>query len=391
MDGPRPACWGAPAGRIIVLPDRPSESMLRATRIASGILLLAAIPASGQAQGGAPAAVPEIRFDATVDFLKLPADTYFGEVAGVAIDARRHLYVFSRTGARSTVHGAAASQLFEFGPDGSFVREIGKNLYGFAFAHTVRIDARGNIWTVDEGTNMVVELSPAGQVLMVLGRRAEAVEAPPPEPAPGTQPRPGWGSFNRPTDIAWDNAGNAFIADGYNNSRVVKVDSRGRWVKTWGERGTGEGQFNILHSIASDANGNVYVADRSNRRIQVFDPDGKFLRQFTIDVPFDRVPNVMLGAMPNAVSNPLTVSGAPWAICITPGRNQVLFSADAVPGRIYKLTLDGRVLGVLGEAGKEPKQFGWVHEIACPSENELYVAELLNWRVQKLTLHPQRR
>jgi hypothetical protein len=366
--------------------------MRHITRIASGILLLAMVPASGQAQGGAPAAVPEIRFDATVDFLKLPADTYFGEVAGVAIDARRHLYDFSRTGARSTVHGAAASQLFEFGPDGSFIREIGKNLYGFAFAHTVRIDARGNIWTVDEGTNMVVELSPAGQVLMVLGRRAEAVEAPPPEPAPGTQPRPGWGSFNRPTDIAWDNAGNAFIADGYNNSRVVKVDARGRWVKTWGERGTGEGQFNILHSIASDANGTVYVADRSNRRIQVFDPDGKFLRQFTIDVPFDRVPNVMLGAMPNAVSNPLTVSGAPWAICITPpGRNQVLFSADAVPGRIYKLTLDGKVLGVLGEAGKESKQFGWIHEIACPSENELYVAELLNWRVQKLTLHPQRR
>jgi DNA-binding beta-propeller fold protein YncE len=211
------------------------------------------------------------------------------------------------------------------------------------------------------------------------------------EPAPGTQPRPGWGSFNRPTDIAWDNAGNAFIADGYNNSRVVKVDPHGRWVKTWGERGTDPGQFNILHSIASDANGNVYVADRTNRRIQVFDADGTFLRQFTIDVPFDKPPNVMLGAMPTAGSNPLSVSGAPWAICITPGPNQVLFSADAVPGRIYKLTLDGKVVGVLGEAGKEPKQFGWIHEIACPSENELYVAELLNWRVQKLTLHPERR
>lgn len=351
-----------------------------------GLSLVATVSTTAHAQGDG--AVREIRFDASVDFLKLPPDTYLGEVAGVAIDARKHLFVFSRTGGRSTVHGAAASQLYEFGPDGDFIREIGKNLYGFAFAHTVRFGPGGTIWTVDEGTNMVVEFSAAGKVLMVLGRRAEAVEAPPAEPAPGTQPLPGWGSFNRPTDIAWDNAGNAFIADGYNNSRVVKVDSHGRWVKTWGERGSDPGQFNILHSIASDANGNVYVADRTNRRIQVFDGDGKLLRQFTIDVPFDRPPNVMLGAIPTAVSNPLVVSGAPWAICITPPPNQVLFSADAVPGRIYKLTLDGKVLGVLGEAGKEPKQFGWIHEIACPSANELYVAELLNWRVQKLTLRP---
>ena len=85
------------------------------------------------------------------------------------------------------------------------------------------------------------------------------------------------------------------------------------------------------------------------------------------------------------------MSGAPWAICITPpGPNQVLYSADAVPGRIYKVSLDGKVLGVLGDAGKQAKEFGWIHEIACPSENELYVAELLNWRVQKLTLHPRK-
>jgi sugar lactone lactonase YvrE len=236
---------------------------------------------------------------------------------------------------------------------------------------------------------MIVEFNPAGRVVMVLGRRAEAVEAPAPEPAPGTQPRPGWGTFNRPTDVAWDHEGNLFVADGYNNSRVVKIDKHGRWLKAWGERGTNPGQFNILHSIASDNAGNIYVGDRTNRRIQVFDHDGTFLRQFTIDVPYDKEPNVMVGAMPTAGSNPLAVSGAPWAICITPGSHQVLYSADAVPGRIYKLSLDGKVLGVLGEAGKEPKQFGWIHEMACPSENELYVAELLNWRVQRLTLAPR--
>jgi DNA-binding beta-propeller fold protein YncE len=330
-------------------------------------------------------AVPEIRFDATADFLKLPADVQFGEVAGVAMDTRRHLYVFTRTGSRSTVRGGVASQLFEFGPQGEFVREIGKNLYGFAFAHTVRVDRAGNLWATDEGTNMIMKFNPAGRVTMVLGRRAEAVEEAPPMPA-GQMPRPGWGSFNRPTDVAWDNAGNVYIADGYNNSRVVKVDANGRWVKTWGDRGAGPGQFNILHSIASDTRGNIYVADRTNRRIQVFDGDGNFQRQFTIDVPFTRDVNVMLGGAPGP--NSLSVSGAPWAICITPPPNQVLYSADAVPGRIYKLSLDGKVLGVLGEAGKQIRQFGWIHEIACPSENELYIAELLNWRVQKLILHP---
>ena len=329
----------------------------------------------------------EIPFDASVDFLKLPAGVYFGEVAGIVTDARKHFYVFSRTGTRSTVHGQSSSQLFEFGPDGTFLREIGKDLYGFAFAHTVRIDREGNLWATDEGTNMIMKFNQSGRVLMVLGRRAEAVEAEPAPPARGERPRPAWGTFNRPTDVAFDLSGNIFVADGYNNSRVVKIDKSGRWVKTWGDYGRDTGQFNILHSIASDAKGNIYVADRTNRRIQVFDPDGKFLRMFTIDVPYTKEVNIMAGAAPGP--NSLAVSGAPWAICITPGPTQYLYSADAVPGRIYKLTLDGKVVGVLGDAGKEIKQFGWIHQIACPSENELYVAELLNWRVQRLVLKPK--
>ena len=350
---------------------------------ASLILFLAAASAASAQQ-----AVPEIRFEGNVDFLQLPQDLYLGEVAGVAVNSRGHVFVFSRTGERSTVHGASASQLFEFDARGKFIREIGKDLYGFAFAHAVRVDRDDNIWATDEGTNMIIKFNPDGRVVMVLGRREEAAEVPPPRPAAAPAPRPGWGSFNRPTDVAWDLAGNAFISDGYGNSRVVKVDKNGRWTKTWGERGTAPGQFNLLHTIATDAGGNVYVGDRSNRRIQVFDGDGGFLRQFTIDVPFTRPPNVMLGSEPGTGGDPLAASGAPWAMCITPGPNQYLYVSDAVPGRIYKLTLDGRVLGAFGEAGKEPKQFGWIHEMACPSENELYVGELLNWRVQKLTLHP---
>ena len=351
-----------------------------------GAVALGSLLAITTSQVHAQAAVPEIRFDANIDPLTLPVGMNFGEVMGVSMNSKRHVFIFSRTGERSTVHGATASQLFEFDATGKYLREIGKDLYGFAFAHTVRVDKDDNIWATDEGSNMIMKFNPAGKITMVLGRREEAVE-PAPVIAPGTQPRPGWGSFNRPADIAWDNDGNIFVADGYGNSRVVKIDKNGKWLKTWGSRGTEPGQFNTLHTIASDAKGNIYIGDRTNRRIQVFDPEGNPVRIVTIDVPFTKEVNVMLGAQPTAGGNALAASGAPWAICITPGPTQYMYVADAVPGRIYKLTLDGKVLGVLGEAGKQAKQFGWIHQIACPSENELWVAEILNWRVQKLTLH----
>ena len=362
----------------------------RLSRLVRGTAVTVAL-SPGAAPGRAlhaQATANEIRFEANASPLTLPPGMHFGEVTGIDLDARRHVYVFTRTGARSAVHDGVASQLFEFGPDGKFIREIGKDLYGFAFAHTVRVDRAGNIWTSDEGTNMVVKFSPAGNVLLVLGRRDEAVEEAAPHVSGTPEPPPRWGGFARPTDVTWDLAGNIFVADGYTNSRVVKVSPEGRWITTWGERGTQPGQFNILHTIASDAKGNIYVGDRTNRRIQVFDPTGKLLRVLTIDVPYTKEPNVLYGAMPRPGANPLAASGAPWAICITPGPTQYLYSADAVPGRIYKLTLDGKVLGVMGEAGKKAGEFGWVHQIACPSENELWVGEILNWRVQKLTLRP---
>jgi hypothetical protein len=163
-------------------------------------------------------------------------------------------------------------------------------------------------------------------------------------------------------------------------------------VKQWGDRGTAQGQFNTPPSIANDAKGNIYVADRGNRRIQVFDPDGTFQREIHIDVPVPPNAQPWMGNTPNAQAG-VNQSGAPWAICITPpaaGGTQYLYSADAFPGRIYKLTLDGKVLGYLGKSGRMPKEFGWIHEMACPNENTVYAAEILNWRVQKLTLHPDK-
>jgi len=333
---------------------------------------------------------PQIRYRSVPDFLKLPPDLYLGEVAGVAVNSKGHVFVFSRGNPTGPAYGAAAAQLLEFGADGKFLREIGHNLYAWSFAHSVKIDKDNNIWVADKGSDMVIKFTPQGRVAMVFGRKQEASDE-------GTEPLrhpkpplpPVDGMFRQVTDMAWDAAGNTYISDGYINSRVAKVDKDGNWIKSWGEPGDGPGQFSTPHSIAVDAQGNVYVADRGNRRIQVFDDEGKFLRQVTIDVPVPPNARPAIGNKPTATTGAMA-PGAPWTVCITPGPHQVLFSSDAYPGRIYKLSLDGKVLGVLGESGKQLKQFGWIHEMACPSETELYVAELLNWRVQKLILEAER-
>ena len=336
-------------------------------------------------------APPSIAFDSVPNPLRLPHNMYFGEASGVAVNSKGHVFVLSRGNTSGPAYAAAAAQLLEFDGKGAFVGEMGKNLYAWSFAHTVKVDREDNIWVTDKGSDMVIKFDPEGRVVMVFGRKQEASDE---DTAPLKHPKPPLpaedGRFRQVTDVAWDKDGNTFISDGYVNSRVAKVDKDGQWLKSWGDRGKGPGQFNTPHSIATDAAGNVYVADRGNHRIQVFDGDGKFLRQFTIDVPVPPDAKPAIGKIPDEamIAGGTFAPGSPWAICITPPPNQVLYSSDAWPGRIYKLTLDGKVLGMLGQSGKQLKQFGWIHAMACPSENTLYVAELLNWRVQKLILKP---
>jgi len=343
---------------------------------------------------------PEIQFHAQTDFFKLPTDVYFGEVAGVAVNSKGHVFVFSRGGTTGPAYGAAAAQLLEFDADGNYVREIGHHLYAWSYAHAVKVDKDDNIWVTDKGSDLVIKFSPKGGVLMVFGRKQEASDegtGPLKHPKPPLPPIDG--EFRQVTDVAWDASGNTFISDGYINSRIAKIDKNGNWIRSWGEPGSGPGQFITPHSIATDNSGNVYVADRGNGRIQVFDGEGKFLREMRINVPYDHTIRPWMGNMPSDIPasseapaplNKTMTNGSPWAICITPGPHQLIYAADAYPGRIYQLTLDGKVLGVLGTTGHGPGQFGWIHELACPSENVLYAAELLNWRVQKLILEPTR-
>src|SRR5215475_10388651 len=212
------------------------------------LMLLAAPPALAQQT------VPSIAFDSVPNPVKLPHNMYFGEVSGVALNSKGHIFVLSRGNTSGPAYAAAATQLLEFDGKGKFVGEMGKNLYAWSFAHTVKVDREDNIWVTDKGSDMVIKFDPDGRVLMVFGRKQEASDE---DTAPLKHPKPPLpaedGRFRQVTYVAWDKAGDTFISDGYINSRVAKVDKDGNWIKSWGDRGKEPGQFNTPHSIATDA------------------------------------------------------------------------------------------------------------------------------------------
>ena len=341
--------------------------------VVGGIVGLWASSGPVLAQFGAPpqpararATTPEIPYDSVPNFLKMPAGLYMGEAVGVATNSKGHVFVFTRSG---------ESRLFEFDQTGTFVKEWGAGSYGMAFAHAVRVDKSDNVWAVDEGTNIITKFSPEGKILMVLGKR--------PDPLEQLSLMPGGGlysgankpySFHRETDVAWDPQGNIFVSDGYGDSRVVKYDKNGRFLKSAGTRGDGPLQFSTPHAISVDAKGMVYVADRGNSRIQVLDND------LNLKTIYDNV-------------------GAPWAVCISQGPHQYLYSSNSFPtgndwrqapttGEVYKMELDGTVLGRFGKAGRAMKEFSSIHQMDCRNPDEVYVAEITAWRVQKILLHP---
>jgi hypothetical protein len=240
----------------------------------------------------------------------------------------------------------------------------------------------------------------------VLGRRDEAVGArtprPPAEPGAPVRPaRPGY--FYEPTDVAWDQQGNIFVSDGYKNTNVHKFDKDGHNGKLVGSPGSGPLQFRTPHGIAVDKKGLVYVADRGNGRIQVLDNDLNFVREikYQTAIPKDYVSLIPdfggegRGGLKTQADEKSSVwSMWPNTLCITPGNNgeqQYIYAHDMIPGHIQKFTLDGKLIGVVrAGAGRRIGQVGWIHALACVSENELWIGELLNWRVQKLVLKPEK-
>jgi sugar lactone lactonase YvrE len=289
-----------------------------------------------------------------------------GEGIGVATNSKGHVFIFTRSG---------ESRLFEFDKAGNFVKEFGKGSYGYGFAHSVRVDKDDNVWSVDEGSNVILKYAPDGKLLMVMGKRPDAIDQL--ASMPGVAPFSGTNrpySFHRPTDMGWDPQGNIFISDGYTDARIVKYDKNGRFIKSAGTRGNGPLQFMTPHTMQVDEKGWVYVGDRGNFRIVVLDND---LKQKAV---YDNV-------------------GAPWGICISPGPHQYLYSSNSAgttidkrdedtTGEIYKMELDGTVIGRFGRPGTAPKEFASIHMMDCRFPNEIYTAEIQGWRVQKIILHP---
>ncbi|MBI3427122.1 MAG: 6-bladed beta-propeller [Acidobacteria bacterium] len=268
------------------------------------------------------------------EWAKLPAGWNFGEVSGVATDRQDNVWVFNR-GAHPVMQFDRAGKFLQAWPDLKIVS-----------SHGIRVDAEGNIWLIDVKGHVVFKCNPQGRVLMVLGNR---------QGTPGNNDSKD--AFNEPTGIAFAKNGDFYISDGYINARVIKFNRDGEYLTHWGRKGTGDGEFNLVHDVCLDAQERVYVADRLNNRIQIFDAQGKFLGKWT-DI------------------------GSPWGLVYSQAEN-CIFMCDGVNNRIVKLSLDGQVLGTLSSYGKVPGKLDFVHNIALDSTGALYVAEIKNWRVQK--------
>ncbi len=329
--------------------------------------------------------VPEIAYESVPKFLKYSPQMNLGEVLGVAVDSKGTITVLNHPG--SANHGPiwenATTQLLQFDQSGKFLREIGQGVYGLAYAHQVRYDKDDNLWVVDKAANSVMKFDPQGYVVMNLGRREEGFHKDVTLPSPA-EARAYGGYFGGPTDVAWDADGNIYVSDGYINSRMAKFDRHGNFLKSWGSYGREPGQFNLPHAMVVDNQGMVYVADRNNARIQVFDSEGNFKRVILLNAAYPANYQPPFG--PVNPNHKLRDATQPWSMCITKTSPQYLWVSDHEPGRIYKLDLDGKILGALGSTGRELGKFNWIHGLDCSQEGVLYVADMNNWRVQKLIL-----
>jgi NHL repeat len=305
---------------------------------------------------------PKLQITEEVLPLVVPGHT-IGETEGVSMNSKGHLFVYSRTGTGGSSRGGTAAQMFEFDENLKFVKMWGPDNYAASFAHSVRVDKYDNVWMVDEGSGMIVKFDPNANVKMTLGRKPEAIDyleryLERGEKVSERYPVGTMGTFNRETDVAWDSQDNSFVSDGYGNSRVVKISKDGNWVKAVGTHGNGDNQFSTPHGIAVDAKeGLVYVADRGNWRIQVYDTDLNFKK---------------------------TIEGmaSPWSVQITP---KYIYSGDGT-GKLYRMDHDGKLLGWAQTSTGHGQNGCLIHEIHAVSDNVLIKGDCSTWTVEKITI-----
>src|SRR5262245_20753371 len=304
-------------------------------------MLLIVVPAFSQRPSDPalliPQSAPELDYVAVAPPLIFPeGKSLAGAAAGVAFDSKGHLFVLTR----------GNPSLYEFDGNGKFIRSFGEGL--FTRSHGLRIDKDGSIWATDVGAHTVMKLDPQGQVLMTLGTKGQ---------------RGDWNEsthlFNEPNDIAIAPNGDVFVAQGHTpgamgDPRVLKFDKNGKFIKSWGGKGKEPGKFDVAHGLAFDAKGQLWVTDRENQRIQIFDTEGKYIRE-------------------------VKFAGLPCSLDI--GR-QSIFMVNGFAGQLLKLDLDGKVLAATGKPGKGPCEFGEAHTISFGQNGDIYVADSVNATVQ---------
>jgi hypothetical protein len=300
-------------------------------------------------------ATPSVWYEVDRNWPQRPAGMPWGQMPGVAVDRNDHVWVFTRAEPPVQVYDAS----------GKFIRAWGHGMIGKA--HHLKIDHEGMIWLTDTQNHVVLQMTPDGKLLKQLGVKGES----------GNDSE----HFNQPTDVAVTPEGEVFVSDGYGNNRVAHWDKNGKFVKSWGKLGAGPGDFNVPHAIAIDSSGRLYVADRNNARVQVFDQTGKFLDEWR---------------------NLIT----PWGFCVTQIDEIWVCGSSAMPwwpqdgargcppkDQVFmKFAPSGKLLELWtvpkGEDGKEqPGELNWVHAMAADSQGNLYAGDIVGQRMQKFVRH----
>jgi hypothetical protein len=308
-----------------------------------GFTLVIGVPVLAQRPSDPDLLVPQaasaLNYVAVDNGLVVPADVPKGAYAAVAFDARGHLYALNR----------GPKPLMEFDGNGMFLRAFGDGL--FTRSHGLRIDRDGNLWATDVGGHVVYKLSPQGQVLLTLGTKGQAGAW---DESAGSR------LLNQPNDVAIAANGDVFVAEGHTpgpmgDPRVLKFDKTGKFITSWGGKGKEPGKFEVAHGIGIDAGGLLWVADRENQRIQVFDQNGRFVRE-------------------------MKYAGLPCSFAIG---TDAVFMANGFAGQLVKMDLQGNVQAVTGKPGTGLGEFGEAHFVAVSPKGEIFVADSVNGAVQK--------
>jgi hypothetical protein len=279
---------------------------------------------------------PALNLEPVPHGLTLPEGMTMGLPGDLEFDSKGHLWVMSRPAPTAT---NMAQAVIEFDTNGKYVRSFGQGLFG-ARPHGIHIDSEGNIWASDGSNHTVVKFNSKGEVVLTLGTKGQAGAW---DEAAGTK------LLNQPNDVAIGRNGDIFLAQGHTpgangDPRVLKFDKTGKLIKQWGGKGTEPGKFAIAHGVSIDAKGLVWVSDRENSRLQIFDQDGTFVRQ-------------------------IKYAGLPCSMLI---RNDGIIMVNGFTGQILQLDLEGKVLGVYGKAG----EFGEAHNVGVSPKGEVFVGDV---------------